>query len=159
MARAPASTPFNRGWALVVVLAFAGLMFLRVFGYKQYKQMMRPVAPVSANNIGAGETRQTFSDGRFVSVPSETKRPTPAKLGELVTLSVTTICMPTKEGLDEIVKWAVRKDTEEMARTMLRDGGSLINSGETVKVLDPGILHTKIRASTGECWATPETIR
>jgi hypothetical protein len=89
----------------------------------------------------------------------QAKRPTPAKLGELVTLSAATICMPTKEGLDEIVKWAVAKDTKEMARTMLRDGGSLINAGETVKVLDPGILHTKIRASTGECWATPETIR
>ena len=89
--------------------------------------------------------------------------PSTGHLGSVVTISGTAsvICMPTKDGLDEIVRWVAAGDKNEAARTMLRGGGSFIDPGQTVKILDPGILHAEVRviSSGRECWAVPETIR
>lgn len=89
-------------------------------------------------------------------------------------------CGSSKNALSEITKWAVQKDTAEMARTMAITGSALLIPGTRVKILDTGFMSSKIRiirmgdpADSGlsgksslyygfagqECWAPSEAVR
>ena len=74
------------------------------------------VRPTSSATAAPGLAQ---TDKSPVSAASEVPASRPDRfrgLGEVVNLTEATICMPTKDGLDEIVKWAVQRDNQEMAR-------------------------------------------
>ena len=85
----------------------------------------------------------------------------PPAIGATVVVKSTWICMPTKDGLDEIIKWSVAKDSQEMFRTMLAGGGSIVEAGDSIKLLDRGIIRSRVRVlKTGrECWVPAEAAR
>jgi hypothetical protein len=60
-----------------------------------------------------------------------------------------------------MLKWLVKNDREEIARVMLRTNSRVLSTGELVKILDSGILATKVRVikTDQECWTTPEAVR
>ena len=64
------------------------------------------------------------------------------------------VCGSTKEALDEMVKWAVRNDNDEMLRTMQRTHSfAFVPAGFQVKILDSGVATRKVRV-TG--WLDPD---
>ncbi len=68
-------------------------------------------------------------------------------------------CMPTRQGLSEMIEWQRVNDAEEMARNFLKYGGRMVRSGDQLKVLDPfaGIGVTKVRVnSDAECFVVSE---
>lgn len=79
--------------------------------------------------------------------------------GSIVTIKAgyPPLCLDSREGLDEALDLA-GKDAEEVLRTILKYGGEVLRPGMKVKILDPGIMRTKVRAlSSGrECWVVRE---
>lgn len=84
-------------------------------------------------------------------------------------------CGSTKEALDEMMKWEVRHDREEVARVMLRTRSAALTTGIQVKVLDSGgflFSEEKVRTLTEaqhgdpafnprigmECWTVTEAL-
>ncbi len=68
-----------------------------------------------------------------------------------------TACMPTEDGLSEVVKWQVAGDQGEMGRSLLNRGGTVVTSDDRLKVLDVGFAKTKVRVSGGaECYVVSE---
>jgi hypothetical protein len=90
---------------------------------------------------------------------NNTRTPTQfADIGETFTMKKPTVCGDTKEGFDEIVKWLALNDNQEAGRAMLKYGGSFINAGDKVKVLDTAFTVVKVRIlkSDHECWTVRE---
>ena len=81
-----------------------------------------------------------------------------ASPGDVLDLRADQFCMPTESGLDEIVRWSVRNDREEMTRSFIKNGGLLLKAGSRVKVLDVGFTKAKIRdvKTDHECWVVRE---
>lgn len=97
--------------------------------------------------------------------PAEAKSQSPSERilhdGDKGIARIATPCMRTAADLDEVMKWASRDDTEEMARTVVTRNGAILTVGSAFKVLDSGLLHSKIRIikSDRECWVVPEATR
>jgi hypothetical protein len=70
-------------------------------------------------------------------------------------------CGTTTEAYHEMVKWGEKNDREEVGRMALQTGSTVLNVGDRVKVLERGVLLTKVRKlSTGiECWTAPNILR
>jgi hypothetical protein len=68
------------------------------------------------------------------------------------------VCGSTPAALDEVTKWLVRSDKEEAARALLHSGSTLIQEGAYIKILDLGIMRSKIRIikTDKECWVATE---
>lgn len=104
---------------------------------------------------------------------------TSTSAGEYVIVYKPWPCGSSKDALSEITKWAVRNDTREMAIAMARTGSALLIPGTRIKILDTGIMSSKVRivrmgdlASSGlsgsskyygfsgqECWVHSEAVR
>ncbi len=71
---------------------------------------------------------------------TETPTATFHKIGDVVMVKHGPwVCAPSADALDEIVSWAVRKDTLEMLNVMRRTGSFLLSpDGWQVKILDSG---------------------
>ena len=87
-----------------------------------------------------------------------------AQPGDVVVARSASLCGSSPEAFDELVKWAVRKDTQEVYRTLLRTGSSLWTKGSEAKVLDRGGFmygRTKIRIlkTQRECWVPSEAVQ
>jgi len=73
-------------------------------------------------------------------------------------------CGSTTAALDEMIKWATLKDSQEIARTIIKTDSTVLPSGTRVKVLDyEGFSKLKIRilggTATGvECWVSTDWI-
>lgn len=81
--------------------------------------------------------------------------------GRTVAIKQALFCGADTDALDEIAKWSARGDAEEVTRTLLRTGSDFVPSGEQVKVLDLGVLSTRVRVlSKGrECFVSTELLR
>lgn len=68
------------------------------------------------------------------------------------------VCGSSPAALDEVTKWLVRGDKEEAARVIVRTGSALVQEGAYVKILDLGIMRSKIRIikTNRECWVATE---
>ena len=64
----------------------------------------------------------------------------------------------TEEGFDNVSKWLARKDTNEASRALLKDGGSFVSAGQDLKILDTGLMKSKVRiiSTDRECWIVRE---
>jgi hypothetical protein len=87
-----------------------------------------------------------------------------AQPGDVVVARSTSLCGSSPEAFDEMVKWAVQKDTQEMYRTLLRTGSSVWTEGSEAKVMDRGGFmygRTKIRIikTQRECWVPSEAVQ
>ena len=72
-------------------------------------------------------------------------------LGEMVALRGKAACMLTTDGLDEIEKWLALGDMEEVARIVLRHGGTATIG--PVKLLEAGFRSSRVRTTDGvECY-------
>ena len=124
------------------------------------------VAALLAPRSSTGATSQS---GQAQPSPVHTARH--ARLGEIVTAKrEASPCGSTPEAFDEIVKWAVAGDTQEMFRVIATTGSSLWTRGSQAKVLDSGGFlydRTKIRilspepagyVAAEECWVTSEAV-
>jgi hypothetical protein len=69
-------------------------------------------------------------------------------------------CGSTTEALDELTKWAVRGDEEEVARTLIKTGSVSLAGGIRVKILDIGFGKRKVRVLSNdrECWLASEAL-
>lgn len=83
------------------------------------------------------------------------------KEGDVVSTKKDSFCGSSPEALDDMVKWAARGDVQEALRVMLKTRSSLVGKGDTVKILDVGIIRTKVRQlkTDRECWLIPEAVR
>lgn len=105
----------------------------------------------------------------FLAWAKEAKRGTNSapllpKLGVILATSSgqPPVCVGTKRGLDEALRWYRLGDGEEVVRTFLaHGGGQILRPGTKVKVLEPGISRTKIRVlnTSRECWVIRELIQ
>jgi hypothetical protein len=96
--------------------------------------------------------------------PAPEYHESPAQPGDLVVARSTSLCGSSPEAFDEMVRWAVQKDTQEMYRTLLRTGSSVWTVGSEAKVLDrSGLMYgrTKIRIikTQRECWVPSEAVQ
>jgi hypothetical protein len=73
---------------------------------------------------------------------------TAAHIDETATILQMRPCSPTKEALDEVVKWSVLHDEPEFNRTMRTTHSFVVEAGMRVKVLDSGFATRKIRVLT-----------
>lgn len=71
------------------------------------------------------------------------------------------ICMDTAAGMDEAFKWINRRDMGELARTMIQHGGQLVEASDKIKILQTGIVKTKVRVirTRRECYVASEVVR
>jgi len=75
------------------------------------------------------------------------------------------VCGSSKEAHDEITKWVVLKDNEEMLQVMRRTNSFALPDGYQVKILDRGFATTKVRVlgwldpDDGKIHAYPEDNR
>jgi hypothetical protein len=93
--------------------------------------------------------------------PDHSSSVTQAGLGDKVIVrSGPWVCGSTVSAFDELTRWAVLRDEEEVARTLVRTGSAMISPGSTVKILDLGFVRTKVRVPSGlECWVAAEAVR
>jgi hypothetical protein len=146
---------FSRKWGWIFG-TFAGLWFLF------FLVSLRYTAPAHRDNSSspnvAPTPRATVQDGDIATVADGLW-----------------YCGSTKEALDEMTKWEVRHDREEVARVMLRTRSAALTGGIQVKVLDSGgfmFSERKIRTLTQakhgdsafnprigiECWTVTEAL-
>lgn len=80
--------------------------------------------------------------------------------GDIGRIVGTVPCGATKEALDEIYKWGELRDKEEFIRTIAKTGSVIAEPGMQAKVLDRGIIRTKVRLldSGTECWIYSDRI-
>ena len=96
--------------------------------------------------------------------PPPQKRDVPRR-GDIVVANpsyVPAICIETKDGFTDAIRWINRRDMGEVARIMLRHGGQVITAGEKLKILDPGFMTTaKVRviSTDRECYTIAEVTR
>jgi len=86
----------------------------------------------------------------------------PSTFGARVSMTSDGYCAPTPEALTAFVRWQNRKDPEEMMRVVRgHPGGRLFEAREAAKVLDPGVLQSRVRLLRDdlECWVIPEVYR
>ena len=98
--------------------------------------------PSSANHATSAEPRST--------PPAS---PSHAHIGETVTVRHSNgfwPCSPTTEAFDEIIKWVVRGDKDEIWRSMRATGSIAVDGGMSVKILDIGIGKRRIRVLTND---------
>jgi hypothetical protein len=72
-------------------------------------------------------------------------------------------CGSTPEALDELTKWAVKGDQDEVRRKLITTGSTPLLPGTRVKVLEDGFGSRKVRILTGvpvgvECWVVTEAL-
>jgi hypothetical protein len=87
-----------------------------------------------------------------------------AQPGSVVVARSASLCGSSPEAFDEMVKWAVRKDTREVYRTLVRTASSVWTEGSEAKVLERGGFmygRTKIRIlkTQRECWVPSEAVQ
>jgi len=100
----------------------------------------------------------------FTSIPDENSAPPKSStdsaltFGQTVTIRRPSVCAPTKEGLDAVIRWA-GVNRAEFLREIGRTGAVLLGDGDQALMLDPGILRHQIRLSNGEdCWVYREAL-
>jgi hypothetical protein len=78
--------------------------------------------------------------------------------GEVVANKAPTVCMDTPEGFNEAIRWSNRGDFKEVLRTIRTHGGQLLAAGARMKILDTGILKTRVRITETdrECYVAAE---
>jgi hypothetical protein len=66
--------------------------------------------------------------------------------------------MATEHGFSEMIKWEAAGDSSEVERAAKRFGGTFVEKGEMLKVLDVGFLKRRVRLvkSDYECWVIAE---
>lgn len=118
------------------------------------RKLMIALIPVAAIGV---VVLAGLTDRERPAADVATRIPSP---GTSVTLKRDAMCLPTEETLDEAVKWASRGDSAEMMRVIRKSGGSVLENGRAVKVLEPGILRTQVRPLPNgrECWLVPEAL-
>jgi len=81
--------------------------------------------------------------------------------GDVVTVQENSLCGSTPGALDEMYRWAVRGDKTEAARVAINTHSTAVKGGDTVKILEIGFIHSKIRIlrSERECWVVSELVR
>ncbi len=91
-------------------------------------------------------------------IPSPPARRAP---GSITNIDAPTACFPTEAGLDVFTRSAARGDREEAARTVINHRGQMLDKGYAVKVLDLGVLTSRIRLTdTGaECFVATDLLR
>jgi hypothetical protein len=70
-------------------------------------------------------------------------------------------CGSTTEALSELTKWASANDWNEVKRTVSETGSTLLYNGYRVKMLDRGILKSRVRVlrDDKECWVVSDALR
>ena len=89
---------------------------------------------------------------------SRTEKPAEQPQSWLRVVNYTAACLPSRDDYDEFTKWAARGDNSEAARVILRGRGTLIEKGRIVKLLDPGVLASRVRFEGVECYIAPSAI-
>lgn len=147
----PAQTPSNSHWRLGLIAGIAVIVVILLFAGSE-----------------AGKPAPSAPSSQHSPTPSVAGKPPSRGLprrGDTVTANpayVPALCIETKEGFGEGSRWLSRRDFEEVARVILRHGGQLIESGEQLKVLDPGFMTTakvRILSSGRECYTIAEVTR
>jgi hypothetical protein len=111
----------------------------------------------TATPAAAARPNAAPASARAAALATPTARPT-AHIGESIVARGTWICGSSPEALDEMTKWAVRGDKQEMVRVLLRTGSAIWEEGAWAKVLDFGgfmmVGRAKIRIVKREveCW-------
>ena len=138
---APAPRPFGRVTPTKVIFA------LIVVALTYVSVVHHTSSPPSSGG------RSTSPEPRPASTTSPNA--TAAGIGDVVMVHPGYwVCGSTKEALDEMVKWAVRNDNDEMLRTMQRTHSfAFVPQGFQVKILDSGVATRKVRV-TG--WLDPD---
>jgi hypothetical protein len=138
---APAPRPFGRVTPTKVIFA------LIVVALTYVSVVHHTSSPPSSGG------RSTSPEPRPASTTSPNA--TAAGIGDVVMVRPGYwVCGSTKEALDEMVKWAVRNDNDEMLRTMQRTHSfAFVPQGFQVKILDSGVATRKVRV-TG--WLDPD---
>jgi hypothetical protein len=80
-------------------------------------------------------------------MPEQSKPFSSLAPGQVINAKYAAPCAPTKEGMDVIVKWMARGEQEEAALAMIQHRAVVIQEGQLVRVIDPGIIRTEIRPS------------
>jgi hypothetical protein len=148
---------------LVLVAIFGGVFCLLILvglGSHQSQRASGALASHEASTPSIGTT----NEGDTVRATKQDSHPPIAATahdGDIVPATKTLFCGSTKDALDEMTKWAVRHDTNECVRVMIRTHSTLLKQGEMVKVLDRGFFTAKVRIISrgNECWIPSEAIR
>jgi hypothetical protein len=104
---------------------------------------------------------------KSMNAPSNSSRtgPLPQEGQELsITLENNDVYLPcgsTTEALSELTKWASANDWNEVKRTVSKTGSTLLYNGYRVKMLDRGILKSRVRVlrDDKECWVVSDALR
>ena len=140
-------TPTKVLFALIIVAFFAYLKF--------------------GNHAASTSSSGTDSSSNTESRPSPSTSPSTAHVGDTVMVGPGQwVCASTKEAYDQISKWRVRGDSEEMLRTLqLTRSFLLVPDGFQVKILDSSFILRKVRVmgwldpDDGRIHAYPEETR
>lgn len=141
------------GWVGVGSVAFViSILCLTLF-----------VPPTPQQNPTGSPSSSVASSTRPAATPSTAT----AHVGDTVMVrSGKWLCGSTEEALDEMTKWAVRGDSDEMLRAMQRTGSFMLTpDGFQVKILDWSFTARKIRVigwldpDDGRIHAYPEDAR
>lgn len=124
-------------YALAIVLGVPVIYFL-------YEASQPSTTP----NTGAVHAGILAQEGQEVTIALESN-------------NVYVPCGSTPEALSEMMKWGSANDWDEVKRTGIKTDSTLLYNGDHVKVLDRGLLRSKVRVlqSDKECWVVSEILR
>jgi hypothetical protein len=122
------------------------LLALSIYG--NYTKSQRGSASTT-NSKPAGQSVRAAPSGS----PPQASTPSTAAVGDTVTVRKGNgfwPCGSTKEAFDELMKWSVRGDNDEIKRTMRITRSFALDGGMQVKVLDVGFGKRKVRVMTND---------
>jgi hypothetical protein len=81
----------------------------------------------------------------FYKADPNAQAATTVRPGDVVLIRATYACAPSEQSFDEIEKWIVRNDLDEVRRLMLRTHSFILRPDTEVKVLETGLLRAQVR--------------